>query len=128
MDYMATSWQSSVLILRMQLCSRGSHMYMRRLSVLCNTVQEAQVYRQATIDQEGSTHSPLFFWDNTFPGVELLLSQLDASNSAHASTVRPYAPCAICTFRHHTHALWAQTSGALTAFGPVLLGKHVSRC
>ena len=103
-------------------------MYMRRLSVLCNTAQEAQVYRQATIDEEGSTHSPLFFWDNTFPGVELLLSQLDASNSAHASKVRPYAQCAHMHPRHHPHALCAQPSGPLTAFGPVLLGKHVPRC
>lgn len=54
--------------------------------------QEAQVYRQATIDQEGSTHSPLFSWDNSYPGAELLLAQLDASNSAHASAVRPPAP------------------------------------
>lgn len=99
-------------------------MYMRRLSVLCSMVQEAQVYRQATIDQEGSTHSPLFFWDNTFPGVELLLSQLDASNSAHASKVRPCAQCAHMHLRYHSHALWAQTSGPLTAFGPVLLTQH----
>ncbi|KAK9827642.1 hypothetical protein WJX81_002329 [Elliptochloris bilobata] len=50
-------------------------------------LSEAQVYRQATVDQEGSTHSPLFSWDNTYPGVEALLAQLDASNSGHASAV-----------------------------------------
>ena len=50
--------------------------------------QEAQTYRQVTIDQEWSTHSPLFSWDNTYPGVELLLSRLDPSDSSHAAAVR----------------------------------------
>ncbi len=91
-------------------------MYVQRLSVLCNTAQEAQVYRQATIDQEGSTHSPLFFWDNTFPGVELVLSQLDASNSAHASTVRPYAPqasltCTVGSSIRAAHCVWPCPAG-----------------
>ncbi len=55
--------------------------------------QEAKVYRQATIDQEGSNPNyPKFFWDNVYPGVELLLSQLDAPGSDYASAVRiwPY--------------------------------------
>lgn len=53
-------------------------------------MQEAKVYLQATIDQDGSNpRYPKFFWDNTYPGVELLLSQLDASSSDHASAVRP---------------------------------------
>ena len=49
--------------------------------------QEAQTYRQVTMDQEWSTHSPLFSWDNTYPGVELLLSRLDPSDSSHAAAV-----------------------------------------
>ena len=55
---------------------------------LAVAAQEAQTYRQVTIDQEWSTHSPLFSWDNTYPGVELLLSRLDPSDSSHAAAVR----------------------------------------
>ncbi len=47
------------------------------------------MYRQATIDQEGANPNyPKFFWDNVYPGVELLLSQLDAPGSDYASAVR----------------------------------------
>ena len=81
------------------------------------------MYRQATIDQEGSTHSPLFFWDNTYPGVELLLSQLDAANAAHASTVRPCAPRA-----SPTRSVGLRHQGGSLPFAAVLLGQDVPRC
>ena len=55
--------------------------------------QESQTYRQVAVDQEWSTHSPLFSWDNTYPGVELLLSRLDPSDSSHAAAVRTNTSC-----------------------------------